>query len=360
MADVFFADAKVRRLEKNATLPAKFLKLLDALKLKEKVKNKNVCIKMHVGGGYGYTTIHPLFVRMLVDFIKDKGGNPFITDVVVPYSGRGYVEQVIGCDFIQATGLRDTNYFTVKVPGRYGIKQLQLGGVLRDTDFLINFSHAKGHGNCAYGGAIKNLGMGFVTTKTRIDIHSTVESKPYWDRSKCKHCSICVKNCRTSAIKFDEKKQLAIDFHACVFCMRCVALCPYKALGLDTSNYEVFQRALALSAKKVLEQLKDNFCHINVITNVTPYCDCLGMSSPSIIPDVGIVGSYDIVSIETATLDLIDKQKYIEGSLPGHLRFEKETGHIFERIWGKDPYVQVKEAAKLGLGKPGYTIKEIR
>jgi len=62
--------------------------------------------------------------------------------------------------------------------------------------------------------------------------------------------------------------------------MRCVALCPHKALGLDTSNYEIFQRALALSAKKVLEQLNGNFCHINVITNVTPFCDCLGMSSP--------------------------------------------------------------------------------
>ncbi len=61
MADVFLATAKVKKLEKNATLPAKFLKLLEILKLGERVKGKNVCIKMHVGGGYGYTTIHPFF-----------------------------------------------------------------------------------------------------------------------------------------------------------------------------------------------------------------------------------------------------------------------------------------------------------
>jgi len=323
------------------------------------LKGKNVCIKMHVGSGYGYTTIHPFFVKLLVDFVREKGGNPFITDVVIPNPARGYTEQSIGCRFVQATGLRDTNYFAVRVPARYGLKQLQLAGVLRDTDFLINFSHAKGHGNCAYGGAIKNLGMGFVTTKTRIDLHCTVDAKPYWEKSRCKYCGICIKNCRSSAMSFDKDKKLIIDFHACVFCMRCVALCPHNALKLETTNYEIFQRALALSARKVIEQVQGNCCHINMITSVTPFCDCLGLSSQAIIPDVGITASFDIVALEKATLDLIDKQKYIEGTLPGHLKFLKDQGHIFERIWGKDPYVQVKEAARLGLGSLKYAIKEV-
>ncbi|MCM8824987.1 MAG: DUF362 domain-containing protein [Candidatus Omnitrophica bacterium] len=360
MSDVYFASARVKKLERNASLPAKFLRLLSLFELGKKVNGKNVCIKMHVGGGYGFTTIHPLFVRLLVDFIKSNGGRPFITDVVVPDPSRGYSEQTIGCRFVQATGIKDTNYFTVKVPSHYGIKELQIAGVLKDADFLINFSHSKGHGNCAYGGAIKNLGMGFVTTKTRIDLHSTVDAKPYWDRKKCKYCMICVKNCRASAMKFDENKKLIIDFHACVFCMRCVALCPQKALRLDSSNYEIFQRALALAAKKVLDQLDGNYCHINVIMNVTPFCDCLGISSPPIIPDAGIASSYDIVSLEKATLDLIDKEKYIDGTLPGHLRLEKQKGHLFERIWGKDPYIQVFEAAKLKMGDLTYKIVEIK
>ncbi|HOL36043.1 MAG TPA: DUF362 domain-containing protein, partial [bacterium] len=265
---------------------------------------------------------------------------------------------VMGCKFIPATGLRDTDYFTVKIPSGYGFRQLQVAGILKVADVLINFSHAKGHGNCAYGGAIKNLGMGFVTTKSRIALHSTVESKPYWDKSRCKYCGICIKNCRTSAMKFDNRKKLVIDFHACVFCARCVALCPAQALKLDTSNYEIFERALALSAKKVLEYVKTS-CHINVIMDVTPFCDCLGMSSPAIIPDVGIVASYDIVSVEKATLDLINRQKFISDSLPGHLRLEKKKGHLFEKIWGKDPYVQIREAVKLGLGEPDYTVREI-
>ena len=359
MSTVFFASAKVKKLERNASLPAKFIRLLDALEFGEKIKDKTVAIKIHSGGGYGFTTIHPLFIRILVEYIKAKKGLPFITDIVAPDARRGYTEEVFGCRFIQATGLRDTDYFTVNVPSRYGIKELELAGVLKATDFLINFAHAKGHGNCGYGGAIKNLGMGFVTTKSRIAIHSVVNTKPYWNQSKCKYCGICIKNCRSSAIKFNEEKKLVIDFHACVFCMRCVFLCPQKAIELEKTNYEVFGRALALSAKKVLEQLKGNYCHINVVLNVTPFCDCLGMSSPSIIPDVGILGSSDIVSLENVTLDLIDRQKFVDDSLPGHLRLEKENGHLFEKIWGKDPYIQVKEAAKLRMGQLEYNLKEI-
>ncbi|MCM8816945.1 MAG: DUF362 domain-containing protein, partial [Candidatus Omnitrophica bacterium] len=262
MTDVYFASAKVKKLEKNASLPSKFIRLLSKLGLDKKIEEKNVCIKMHVGTGYGYTTIHPLFVKLVVDFVKEKGGRPFITDIVSLNSVRGYNELTIGCRFVQATGLRDTNYFTVKVPAGYGFKELQLAGVLKDTDFLINLSHAKGHGNCAYGGAIKNLGMGFVTTKTRIDLHRTQSIKPYWNKSRCKYCMVCVKNCRSSAITFDKNKHLCIDFHICVFCMRCVALCPHKSIGFGKENYVIFQRALALSAKKVLQQLGGNYCHI--------------------------------------------------------------------------------------------------
>ncbi|HOL49827.1 MAG TPA: DUF362 domain-containing protein, partial [bacterium] len=110
MADVFFASAKVRKLERNATLPAKFLRLLDKLEINNQVEEKTVVIKMHMGTGYGFTTIHPLFVRMLVDYIRQHKGSPFITDIVMPDEKRGYTEQVMGCKFIPATGLRDTDY----------------------------------------------------------------------------------------------------------------------------------------------------------------------------------------------------------------------------------------------------------
>ena len=55
--------------------------MLEALPLKEMVEKRSVSIKMHLGGGLGYNTIHPIFVRILVEALKNAGGNVFITDV---------------------------------------------------------------------------------------------------------------------------------------------------------------------------------------------------------------------------------------------------------------------------------------
>ncbi|MGB9642602.1 MAG: DUF362 domain-containing protein [Candidatus Ratteibacteria bacterium] len=127
MSNVLFASAKVKKLERNATLPAKFLRMLDKLRIDSRVRDTTVIIKMHMGSGYGFTTIHPLFVRMIVDYIKEHRGIPFITDIVMPDAKRGYTEEVMGCKFIPATGLQDTDYFIVKISDGYGIKQLQIG-----------------------------------------------------------------------------------------------------------------------------------------------------------------------------------------------------------------------------------------
>ncbi|MCL4378485.1 MAG: DUF362 domain-containing protein [Actinobacteria bacterium] len=360
MSKVYFASSKVAKMEANATLPAKFERLLEKTDIQDKINNKRVMIKMHIGGGIGYTTIHPIFLRKLVDFIKQNKGQPFITDINNFDVIRGYTPEVIGCNFYPVTGLRDTNYFTKKFPEGYGVKEIQIGGIVKDADFLITFSHSKGHGHSGYGGAIKNLAMGFLTAKSRGDIHATMSARPFWNKNLCIYCRLCAKNCRTKAITFNDKNELSIDFHSCIFCMRCVAVCPKEALKLNMSNYSIFQRAMAMSIKTTLDELKGNYFHVNVIMNVTPFCDCWGFSTPAIIPDVGILGSHDIVSIEKASLDLIDKQKYIQGTLPGHLKMSKIKGHLFKKIWGKDPYIQVKEAESLGLGETKYNIEEIR
>ncbi len=46
------------------------------------LKDEMVCLNLHVGNNIGYSTIHPIFVRMVVQAIKDGGGKPFIVDVV--------------------------------------------------------------------------------------------------------------------------------------------------------------------------------------------------------------------------------------------------------------------------------------
>ena len=79
-ATVLFSPMAYSRYEASQTLPAKFSRMLKKTGLAEKVKGKTVAIKMHVGDGITYSTIPPVFIRILTDFIKENGGDCFITD----------------------------------------------------------------------------------------------------------------------------------------------------------------------------------------------------------------------------------------------------------------------------------------
>ncbi len=91
----------------------------------------------------------------------------------------------------------------------------------------------------------------------------------------------------------------------------------------------------------------------------------MGMAQPSVVPDIGILGSHDIVAIENATLDLIAKTGLIKQAIPPyfkHLNHDQNADlHPFERLWGpmKNPYLVTKFAEQLGLGTKNYKLIEV-
>ena len=90
---VYFGSAHQSLLEAKETLPAKLDLILEQLHLRERVKDERVIIKMHTANNIGYSTIHPVFVRKVVQAIKDGGGKPFVADVSWDAAGaemRGY------------------------------------------------------------------------------------------------------------------------------------------------------------------------------------------------------------------------------------------------------------------------------
>ena len=74
-SNVLFAPMAYTRYEASQTLPEKFSRLLEKSGLGDKVNGKSVAIKMHVGSGITYSTIPPVFVRKLVDFVHKHGGD---------------------------------------------------------------------------------------------------------------------------------------------------------------------------------------------------------------------------------------------------------------------------------------------
>ncbi|MEN6581374.1 MAG: DUF362 domain-containing protein [Armatimonadota bacterium] len=234
-------------------------------------------------------------------------------------------------------------------------------GEIASADAMIVYSHGKGHGHCGWGGAIKNIAMGNYTCKTRGAIHALIDTEFDWNEELCTHCYLCRDNCPAGAISFNEQDKLGINMHHCRYCMHCVRACPQETIKINQEGIRQFQTGMARVTKACLETFEQNrVLYINHVTNVTPFCDCWGFSSPSIVPDVGIFASTDIVAIEQASIDSIKTENYIQGSLPHPLVVRDDVeGHLLHKIHSKDPYLQVEETANAGLGSREYELKEI-
>jgi uncharacterized Fe-S center protein len=116
---------------------------------------------------------------------------------------------------------------------------------------------------------------------------------------------------------------------------------------------------MAITTAAVLKEFdRSGLLFINMLMNITVWCDCWGLSSPSLVPDIGILAGRDIVAIEQATLDLIRAEDLIPGSLTPGWKMQPK-GHLFERIHGKDPYVVVEELATMGWGSREYRLTEV-
>ncbi|MHB1295404.1 MAG: DUF362 domain-containing protein [Anaerolineae bacterium] len=359
-ATVHFASMAYDRLDADQTLPAKFRRILALYPLEEMVQGKRVAVKMHLGGNLGYSTIPPLFVRILVQALKDAGGQVFVTDsswAVDGAAARGYTHETVGAPLIPVAGLGD-RYFYAKPVGYRSLKEVRVAGEIHDADVLIDFSHVKGHGCCAYGGACKNLAMGCVTGDTRSQIHS-LEGGLMWDEDLCTHCESCIDACRYGAARFDDEGRFHINYHNCHYCQHCANACPQHAIKLDPEGFHHFQEGMALATHAVLDTFDPaRVLFINLLINITYVCDCWGLTTPALVPDIGLLVSRDIVAIEQASLDLIKPEDLILQGLPRGKQLGSE-GHLFQRIHGKDPCVQLDALARQGLGSRAYERVEV-
>lgn len=360
MSKVLFAPIAYSRYEASETLPEKFSRLLEKTGLKEKVKGKKVAIKMHVGSGTSYSTIPPVFVRKLVRFIQENGGECFITDHYVhgrKPEERGYTEANLGCPVLDDCGFLGKYYYTKEVNYK-SFRHVDVAGIIHDADFMIDFSHVKGHGACGFGGACKNIAMGCVTDRTRHEQHS-LEGGLTWDAEKCIHCDACIRSCNHHANSFNDKGEYEIFFHHCTACQHCAKICPTGAITVDNHGYEDFQTGLALCTKTVVDTFAPgNVYYINVLISITALCDCWGMTTPSLVPDIGIMASDDIVSIEKASMDAIRIEDLIPVGVPKGMELSGE-GHLFQQLHGKDPYLQLQKLVEQGLGSMNYELEVV-
>ncbi len=361
-SELLLALSRPATLEPKDSMGAKWLRLLEKIDLAGVVKGKRTAIKVHLGGGSGFSTIHPYFMRSLVAKVKEAGARSvFVTDTNNGVRGaidRGYTEEVLGCPILSAAGDDDSKVVPTPVtPAFRTLSSLNLAGEIVNAEALIDFSHLKGHGSCGFGGATKNLSMGCVDEKTRGSLHA-LEGGLRWDRESCTLCKTCAENCANHAISFPHDT-FSVFYHHCKLCQHCVLICPKKAITMEGGAFSDFQHGLALATSKVLETFdRRNILFITSLLNITLFCDCWGMTTPTVVPDIGILAGKDIVAMEQASLDMVRTENLIPGALPKGWELGSK-GHLFERLHAKDPFIVVEHLQKLGWGSRDYALTEV-
>ena len=366
---VYWGSPRQARLDAKETLPAKLDLILERLNLRERVKGETVVIKMHVGNNMVYSTIHPVFVRRVVQAIKDGGGKPFIADVnwdVAGAEGRGYTAEVLGCPVFPAAGPDEKYVYPHEWPFK-NITTWWVAGAIQDASFLVNFAHVKGHPSCGFGAAFKNLALGCMAGPTRGAMHDSMQFDPYWFPEYCPDPVLrqqIMAVCPHEDLVVDKHNPEVLHLHPeqCNACGRCLQVAPPGSLKIDAVNFSAFQEGCAISTKLTLSSFAPGKAvHLNLATHMTPVCDCFGFTSMPILPDAGIFGSDDIVALDRATLDVIAPTRLIEENIHTSMEVHTRQGHPFRWLHGplKDPYLVTEYGAKLGLGSTEYELVDV-
>jgi uncharacterized Fe-S center protein len=332
-------------------------------------RNHYVAIKIHFGEPGNLAFIRPNYAARLTTLLRSLGARPFLTDSNTLYSGgrsnavdhlqtameNGFNPISAKCNVIIADGVKGTDYREVPIHGTY-CRAPKIGTAIVDADIVVSMNHFKGHEQSGFGGALKNLGMGSASVGGKLELHSS--SQPVVDREACTGCSICERYCAHDAIHVSGDKKAVIDYDKCIGCGQCVALCQYEGSVMgegDTS--ERLNCKIAEYAKAVLSG-KPGF-HLNFIMNVSPNCDCWNHNDAAIVPDLGILASFDPVALDQACADMVIKAPVLRGS-----KLDEQYPH--EHLEGKDKFrlihpdthwqAGLEHAEKIGLGTRNYEL----
>lgn len=333
--------------------------------------NKYVAIKIHFGEPGNLAYLRPNYAKVIVDLVKQNGGKPFLTDCNTLYVGgrknaldhldaaytNGFNPFTTDCHVIIADGLKGTDETYVKLNGEY-VKEAKIGTAIMDADIVISLNHFKGHEGTGFGGAIKNIGMGCGSRAGKMEMHSS--GKPEVDPETCKKCKQCQKICAHNAISYDENGIAHIDHNKCVGCGRCIGICNFDAI--HSPNDEAADILNKKMAEYALAVVKDRpQFHISLICDVSPNCDCHGENDAPIVPNVGMLASFDPVALDKACADLVNAQEVFENSYLGEQikNNVKEKDHFHINHPDTNWESQIEHGEKIGLGNSQYELIKI-
>ena len=360
---VYFTDFRCRN---GVSQLHKLRKLLEKSEFSQiDFDGKFVAIKLHFGELGNLSFLRANYAKVVADFIKERGGRPFITDCNTLYVGsrknalehmdtaylNGYSPFSTGCHVIIADGLKGSDDIEVPVAGGEYCKTARIGRAVMDADIVISLAHFKGHEEAGFGGALKNIGMGCGSRAGKEEMHSS--GKPVVDQDKCIGCGKCVENCAHNGPHIENGKCTILKYK-CTGCGRCINVCPMHAIHADYAiANELLNCKIAEYAKAVVDG-RPSF-HIALAVDVSPCCDCHNFSDVPIVPNVGMFASFDPVALDTACADMINAQPVNPNSV-----IAREHDHPHDHFTAAHPDTDWRAAVEhgeaIGLGTTHYEL----
>ncbi len=141
----------------------------------------------------------------------------------------------------------------IPIEGGVRISMDYVGSHFANYDSFLVLTHFKGHAMAGFGGAIKNISIGFGSSMGKVWIHSggTKKSGGIW------------------------------------------------------GEQDPFLEAMADAAKGVDAYMGDNILYISVMNRLSVDCDCDGNPAEPDMHDIGILASTDPLAIDQAAIDLV-------------------------------------------------------
>lgn len=314
-APVYFTDFRTRP---GRNILKKLRQLLNSAGIGAiDFKDKMVAVKIHFGEPGNLAYLRPNYAAEVVAMIKERGGKPFLTDANTLYSGKrsnaidhleaamknGFSPLTVGCPIIIADGLKGIEYREIEIRQK-NCQTAKIGSAIADADIIISLNHFKGHEQTGFGGALKNLGMGSGSRGGKMEMHSS--SRPRMVGENCTACEMCIEGCSQQAISLSAEDQAMIDEELCIGCGQCVALCRFNSAQV------VWDQSAQVTGEKIAEYalavVKNKpGLHINIITAVSPNCDCWSHNDAPIVSDLGIAVSTDPVALDKACVDMVNQ-----------------------------------------------------
>ncbi|MHA1208007.1 MAG: DUF362 domain-containing protein [Candidatus Freyarchaeota archaeon] len=391
-SEVFYMDD--RSESTTTSLVAKALHLFDVAGLSECIdKGDYVAVKLHMGEWNNTAYLRPVYVRAIVDKIKELGGRPFVVDTTtLPYAPfcyrtnawdhymtierNGFNSGTVGCPVIIGDGFLGTDDVRVDLPEGYLLKEQYVATAIACADAMIVLTHFKGHPMGVFGGSIKNIGVGCASKRGKYNLHLSLHPTlglqvlsyfpQYCAGRECPKWEVCEAICPEGALVVPEEGPIQFKRELCKGCLShlfqtldCGVFASLEMLDfLEASSVAIADSALA--SMKTFEPGKVGF--INFAIDSTPWCDCIPYSDRPIIPNLGVFASKDIVAIDRACLDMAVQSTGMPGSAaeqkfvmsPGIPKFSAAGSFM-----GISEDIQCNVGQEIGLGSKEYELKTV-